>query len=101
MCGVVADEPGPLGTRAGDLSAWDKLQLGWLDYETVLPGMTRSLEIGPHEYNSAKPQAILTVLPEKEVTTELGAPFAGEVPSASVRFAGECASRVPRPVSQD
>ena len=22
-----------LGTRAGDLSAWDKLQLGWLDYD--------------------------------------------------------------------
>ena len=67
----------PLGTRAGDLSAWDKLQLGWLDYETVRAGQTRTLELGPHEYNSAKAQAVVQVLPDKVVTTDLGAPFAG------------------------
>ncbi len=67
----------PLGTRAGDLSAWDKLQLGWLDYEAVPAGTTTTLQIGPHEYHSAKPQAILSVLPEKSVTTRLGKPFAG------------------------
>ena len=26
-----------IGTRASDLGAWDKLQLGWLDYEIVQP----------------------------------------------------------------
>ena len=66
-----------LGTRAGDLSAWDKLQLGWLDYETVLANTPRTLELGPHEYNSAKAQAVAVVLPKKQRTTQLGAPFAG------------------------
>ena len=37
----------PLGTRAGDLSAWDKLQLGWLDYETVRAGQTRDPRARP------------------------------------------------------
>ena len=27
----------PLGTKPGDLGAWNKLQLGWLDYETLVP----------------------------------------------------------------
>lgn len=66
-----------LGTRAGDLSAWDKLQLGWLDYDTVVADQKKTVELGPHEYNSAKPQAIVSVLPDKKVVTELGAPFAG------------------------
>ncbi|MEU8232390.1 immune inhibitor A domain-containing protein [Actinoplanes sp. NPDC048967] len=68
----------PLGTRPGDLGAWQKLQLGWLDYETLVAGQKRTLELGPQEYNSAKAQAAVVVLPDKEVTTDLGAPFAGE-----------------------
>ena len=47
----------PLGNRASDLGAWDKLQLGWLDYETVVPPARTTVKLGPHEYNSAKPQA--------------------------------------------
>ena len=68
----------PIGSRAGDLSAWDKLQQGWLDYEVVVAGQDRTLDLGPHEYNSAKAQAAVVVLPEKTVTFEYGAPFAGE-----------------------
>ena len=49
----------PIGTRAGDLSAWDKLQLGWLDYEVTVAGQTRTLDLGPHEYNSPKAQAVV------------------------------------------
>ena len=68
----------PLGTRAGDLSAWDKLQLGWLDHDTVRTGQERTVKIGPHEYNSAKAQALLAVLPKKEVEIPYGAPASGE-----------------------
>jgi len=67
----------PLGTRPGDLGAWNKLQLGWLDYETVVAGQKRTLTLGPQEYNSAKAQAAVVVLPKKQVTTEFGAPFSG------------------------
>jgi immune inhibitor A len=68
----------PIGTRAGDLSAWDKLQKGWLDYEIVVAGQNRTLNLGPHEFNTAKPQGVVVVLPEKTVTTDYGDPFAGE-----------------------
>ncbi|MET0234614.1 MAG: immune inhibitor A domain-containing protein [Kibdelosporangium sp.] len=66
-----------LGTRAADLSAWDKLQLGWLDYEVVVAGQDRSLDLGPHEYNSDKAQGAVVVLPDKVVTNDYGKPFAG------------------------
>jgi len=66
-----------IGNRASDLGAWDKLQLGWLDYETVLPSQDRRIELGPHEYNSAKPQAAVVVLPKKQVTQTLATPYAG------------------------
>ncbi|MEV4637900.1 immune inhibitor A domain-containing protein [Actinoplanes sp. NPDC049548] len=67
-----------IGTRPGDLGAWNKLQLNWLDYETVVAGQQKTLNLGPQEYNTAKAQGVVVVLPDKEVTTDLGAPFAGE-----------------------
>lgn len=67
----------PLGTRPGDLGAWNKLQLGWLDYETVVAKQKRTLNLGPQEYNSKKAQAAVVVLPKKTVTTDFGAPFSG------------------------
>ncbi|RKN48405.1 immune inhibitor A domain-containing protein [Micromonospora endolithica] len=59
---------GGIGERGGDLGAWNKLQLGWLDYEVIVAGQKRTLELGPQEYNSAKPQAAVVVLPEREYT---------------------------------
>ena len=41
-------------------------------------GGNRTLNLGPQEYNTKKPQAAVVVLPKKEVVTELGAPAAGE-----------------------
>ena len=66
-----------IGTRAADLSAWDKLQLGWLDYEIVAAGKRRTLVLGPHEYNSRQAQAVAVVLPDKQLTTPLPAPPEG------------------------
>ncbi|GAA1719661.1 immune inhibitor A [Isoptericola hypogeus] len=67
-----------IGTRPADLGVWDKLQLGWLDYETVVAGQKRTIDLGPHEYNSSKAQGVAVVLPDKEVTTELPTPAEGE-----------------------
>ena len=44
----------PIGSRPGDLSAWDKLMLGWLSYEFVGHGEDATIDLGPHEYNTAK-----------------------------------------------
>lgn len=67
-----------IGSRANDLNAWDKLQLGWLDYQIATPGKTRRYKLGPAEYNSRKPQGLVVVLPDKQVTHEYGDPYAGE-----------------------
>ncbi|WP_269458019.1 immune inhibitor A domain-containing protein [Microlunatus sagamiharensis] len=63
-----------IGTRPGDLGAWEKLQLGWLDYEIAVAGQKKTYNLGPHEYNSKKAQALVTVLPPKAVTTTLPTP---------------------------
>ncbi len=66
-----------IGTRPADLGVWDKLQLGWLDYTIVPAGTTRTVNLGPHEYNSKKAQAIVVPLPDKQVVTTLPTPPQG------------------------
>jgi immune inhibitor A len=68
----------PLGTRPGDLGAWEKLQLGWLDYEALSTHQKKTVELGPQEYNTKKAQGAVVVLPKKNVTTDNGAPASGE-----------------------
>ncbi|GMA36656.1 immune inhibitor A domain-containing protein [Demequina litorisediminis] len=74
-----AKKDGGLGERGGDLGAWNKLQLGWLDYEYVESGTKKIVNLGPSEYNTKKPQAVIVGLPEKTVTTDLGAPAEGDL----------------------
>jgi immune inhibitor A len=67
-----------IGSRASDLGAWDKLQLGWLDYSVVNPRVAGDkVDLGPHEYNSKKAQAVVVNLPKKQVATQLSDPYAG------------------------
>jgi len=66
-----------IGSRAADFGAWDKLQMGWLDYEVVVAGQKKTLDLGPHEYNSKKAQAVVVVLPKKVITTPLQTPPEG------------------------
>ena len=66
-----------IGERPQDLGTWDKLQLGWLDYETVVAGQDKKLDLGPGEYNTAKAQGLVVVLPKKKVTHVLPKPTGG------------------------
>jgi immune inhibitor A len=68
----------PIGTRPGDLASWNKLQLGWLSYVNVQAGDKKIVNLGPEEYNTRNWQAAIVTLPDKTVTTDLGAPFAGQ-----------------------
>jgi immune inhibitor A len=74
----LGDKNDALGEKPGDLGAWQKLQLGWLDYKKVTAGDRLSLELGPEEYNTARPQAVVVELPKKSVTTTLPTPTSGE-----------------------
>ncbi|HEY9437787.1 MAG TPA: immune inhibitor A domain-containing protein [Streptomyces sp.] len=66
-----------IGNMPGDMTAWDKLQLGWLDYDTAKAG-TRSLhKLGVAEYNTKNKQALVVQLPDKAVTTTVTAPAEG------------------------
>jgi len=73
--GAKTDEA--IGERGGDLGAWNKLQVGWLNAVTVEANQPRLITLGPEEYNSNKPQAIVVHLPDKVVVTQYGAPAAG------------------------
>ena len=63
-----------IGTRPADLGVWDKLQLDWLDYEVAVAGQQKIFQLGPHEYNSKKAQAVAVVLPKKPVTSTYPSP---------------------------
>ncbi|MFE9096402.1 immune inhibitor A domain-containing protein [Streptomyces sp. NPDC007264] len=66
-----------IGDTPGDFTAWDKLQLGWLNYKTVSPSTRPLARLGYTEYNTKDPQALIVTLPEKTVTTDLVAPASG------------------------
>ena len=62
-----------IGDRPFHMNAWDKLQLGWLDYNLLRPGDKKaSFKLGPSEANTKQDQAVVVVLPNKQVTVNLG-----------------------------
>jgi immune inhibitor A len=67
-----------IGTRPIHMGAWEKLQLGWLEYEVVAPGARANTKLGPSAANTRQTQALVAVLPDREVTTDIGDPFEGE-----------------------
>jgi immune inhibitor A len=67
-----------IGTTPGNMGAWEKLQLGWLDYQQVDHGFDRDVKIGPADRDSKTlPQALLVNLPDKTVTTSYNTPHSG------------------------
>ena len=67
-----------IGDRPFHMNAWDKFQLGWLDYTAVGPGSKQaSVKLGPSEATTKQDQALIVVLPEKPVDFDFGAPAAG------------------------
>ncbi|WFB09255.1 immune inhibitor A [Streptomyces sp. LX-29] len=67
-----------IGDLPGDMNAWDKLQLGWLDYDTAKAGEKSRHTLGVAEYNTKRKQALVVELPAKSVTTEIVKPAEGE-----------------------
>ncbi|CAL9433810.1 Pre-pro-metalloprotease PrtV [Streptomyces sp. enrichment culture] len=67
-----------IGDLPGDMTAWDKLQLGWLDYDTAKAATASKHKLGVAEYNTKNKQALVVELPDKTVTTEIVAPAQGQ-----------------------
>jgi len=66
-----------IGDLPGDMNAWDKLQLGWLNYDTAKAGKQSTHKLGVAEYNTWNKQALLVSLPDKAVTTQVVTPAQG------------------------
>jgi immune inhibitor A len=67
-----------IGERGGDFGAWNKLQLGWLDYELVQYNQHKTVTLGPEEYNSRDKQAIVVNLPIQHISFDMGQPASGD-----------------------
>jgi immune inhibitor A len=77
---------GTIGALPNEMGPWEKLQLGWLDYDVAQAATTSVHRLGASgleypEGGKKKPrnrQALVVELPEKEVTTEIVTPAAGD-----------------------
>ncbi|MGP3686348.1 immune inhibitor A domain-containing protein [Streptomyces sp. IBSNAI002] len=66
-----------IGDLPGDMTAWDKLQLGWLNYDTAKAATKSTHKLGVAEYNTKDKQALVVELPKKKVQTDVVAPAEG------------------------
>ncbi|MGW0497056.1 immune inhibitor A domain-containing protein [Streptomyces sp. NPDC003007] len=67
-----------IGDLPGDMTAWDKLQLGWLNYDKAKAGVNSWHKLGVAAYNTKHKQALVVDLPKKAVTTEIVPPAEGK-----------------------
>ncbi|OUM43321.1 hypothetical protein B8W73_05230 [Arthrobacter agilis] len=54
---------GSIGTTPNHMGAWEKLQLGWLDYDLAATGVKSIHTIGPSFHATKAPQAVVVTLP--------------------------------------
>jgi immune inhibitor A len=73
--GLAADG---IGSKPISMSAYEKIFLGWSNYQLVGPGQPASVKLGPASANTKQAQQLVVLLPDKEVTVHLGNPFAGQ-----------------------
>jgi immune inhibitor A len=66
-----------IGNKPSHMGAWEKFQLGWLNYEIAYAGQKSVHKLGPMEFNTKQAQGLFVVLPQKPVTAHIADPFEG------------------------
>ena len=66
-----------IGSKSSHMGAWEKFQLGWLNYEVAYAGRKSVHKLGPMEFNTKQAQGLFVILPKKGVVSNIGAPYAG------------------------
>jgi immune inhibitor A len=66
-----------IGSKPSHMGAWEKFQLGWLNYEVARAGQRSVHKLGPMEFNTKQAQGLFVILPKKEVISNIGTPYAG------------------------
>ena len=59
------------------MSAYEKIFLGWSDYTVVGYKQKASVRLGPSNYTTKQAQQLVVLLPNKQVSSFVGNPFAG------------------------
>ena len=65
------------GSRPTHMGSWEKIELGWSNYEAVTAGQYRAVKLGPAEATTKQAQQLVVLLPNKVLTTDIGPPYAG------------------------
>ncbi len=66
-----------IGSKPIPMSALEKIQLGWSNYQLFFAGQKASVKLGPANANTKQAQQLVVILPDKDVTFSIGAPFEG------------------------
>lgn len=66
-----------IGSKPIHMGAWEKFQLGWLNYEVAFAGAKSEHKLGPAATNTKQAQGLFVVLPQKTVVTQLATPYEG------------------------
>lgn len=66
-----------IGNKPAHMGAWEKFQLGWLNYEVARAGQKSEHKLGPMEFNTKQAQGLFVILPPKPVTAHIADPFEG------------------------
>ena len=75
-----------IGTTPGYMGAWEKLQLGWLDYKQVSYGKNAVVKLGPADRTGTLPQAVLVNPPDKTIVTDYNTPHSGPSSGGAARL---------------
>jgi immune inhibitor A len=66
-----------IGSKPIPMSALEKIQLGWSNYQLFVAGQKASVKLGPANANTKQAQQLVVLLPDKDVTFTIGSAFAG------------------------
>jgi immune inhibitor A len=77
-----------IGSTPGHLTALDKLQLGWLNYDLAYAGTFSSHRLGPAETNTKQAQAVVVSLPPQSNVFYLYNPGVGSLAFGAKAFWG-------------
>ena len=66
-----------IGSKPIPMSAYEKIFLGWSNYQLVGYRQSASLKLGPANANTKQAQQLVMLLPDKSVDFVIGAPYTG------------------------
>ncbi|MGD8841382.1 MAG: immune inhibitor A [Gammaproteobacteria bacterium] len=67
-----------IGSKPIPMSAYEKIFLGWSDYTSVGYLQPASIRLGPSNYTTRQTQQLVVLLPDKQLSVDVGVPYSGD-----------------------